>query len=448
MKTILPLLLQVVLIFINAFFASAEIAVISLNAPKLRRSAEEGDKTAIRLLKMVDSPSSFLSTIQVGITLAGFLASAFAADSFSDPLVKWIYQDLGFTVFSEQVLDTLAVIFITIILSYFMLIFGELVPKRIAMQKSYAVAKFCSGVLNFLAVVMKPVVWFLSFSTNLMLKLLRMKTDAKEEDVTEEEIRLLVDIGGESGAIQADERELIENVFEFNNTLVREVMTPGIDVQGIEIGTGRDEILEIIEKSGLSRFPVYEENMDKIIGVLNTRDYLLNLQNPSPKKMDALLREAYFVPEYIAIDKLFHDMQKAKIHFAVVVGEYGDTVGICTLEDLLEELVGNIYDEFDPHEEPELEQLEENLWRVSGEINLEDLGDALDVTFDPELECDTLGGLVLTQLHSIPQDGAHFTVQTNGLEIDVKKVIHRRITEAYVRLLTPGEQAANPAQES
>lgn len=433
MNSVIPLLLQVVLILINAFFASAEIAVISLNAPKLRRQAEEGDKTAKKLLKMVDSPSAFLSTIQVGITLAGFLASAFAADSFSDPLVRWLMEDVGFTAIPEHVLDTVVVIVITIILSYFMLIFGELVPKRIAMQKSFAVAKMSSGVLSFLSVVMKPVIWFLSFSTNLVLKILRMKTETEEEDVTEEEIRLMVDIGEENGAIQSDEKEMIENVFEFNNTLVREVMTPSVDVRGIDISAGEQEILELIMSSGLSRYPVYRGDLDKIVGILNVRDYLLNLQSPHKKELSELIRAAYFVPEYIAIDKLFHDMQVGKIHFAVVVGEYGDTVGICTLEDLLEELVGNIYDEFDPHEEPEIEQIEDNLWRVSGEINLEDLGDAIDVEFSPDLECDTLGGLVLTQLHSIPQDGARFTVETHDIEIEVKKVINRRITEAYVR---------------
>lgn len=433
MNPVFPLLVQVVLILINAFFASAEIAVISLNAPKLRRMAEDGDKTAGKLIKMVESPSAFLSTIQVGITLAGFLASAFAAESFSDPLVRWLLDDVGFTVFSENVLDKIVVIFITVILSYFMLIFGELVPKRIAMQKSYAVARFSSRILSSLSVVMKPMVWFLSFSTNLVLKVLHMKTETQEEDVTEEEIRLMVDIGQESGAIQADEKEMIENVFEFNNTLVREVMTPCVDVQGIPANATQGEILTVIEQSGLSRFPVYEENIDKIIGVLNTREYLLNLQSPAPQPLGALVREAYFVPEYIAIDKLFHDMQKGKIHFAVVVGEYGETVGICTLEDLLEELVGNIYDEFDPHEKPEIEPIGENCWRVSGDINLEDLSATIGVAFPPDLECDTLGGLVLTQLHSIPQDGAHFTVETNGLAIEVKEVIHRRITEAVVQ---------------
>lgn len=435
MNPVIPLLLQIVLILINAFFASAEIAVISLNAPKLRRQAEEGDKTAKKLIKKVESPSSFLSTIQVGITLAGFLASAFAADSFSDPLVRWLVDDLGVTAVSEKVLDTIAVIGITLVLSYFMLIFGELVPKRIAMQKSYAVAKISSGILTAIAVVMKPVVWFLSFSTNLVLKLLRMKTETAEEDVTEEEIRLMVDIGEESGAIQADEKEMIENVFDFNNTLVREVMTPSVDVKGIPIGAGEEDVLELISASGLSRFPVYEGDLDKVVGILNARDYLLNMHKQPKKNLQELIREAYFVPEYISTDKLFHDMQKGKIHFAVVVGEYGDTVGICTLEDLLEELVGNIYDEFDPHEKPDVEQLEDNLWRVSGDINLEDLSNAIDIDFDPDLECDTLGGLVLTQLHSIPQDGAHFTVETNGIEIEVKEVIHRRITEAHVQIV-------------
>ena len=202
MNSIVPqLLLQVILIFLNAFFAAAEIAVISLNATKLRKSAEDGDKTCARLLKLVEEPSGFLSTIQIGITLAGFLGSAFAADNFSGYLVNWVYQDLGFHALPVSVLDTLSVIVITIILSYFTLIFGELVPKRIAMQKSFAVAKFVYRVVSFVALIMKPAVAFLSLSTNVVLKLFGMKTEAEEETVTEEEIRLMVELGEENGCL-------------------------------------------------------------------------------------------------------------------------------------------------------------------------------------------------------------------------------------------------------
>ena len=272
------ILVLVILILINAFFAAAEIAVISLSETKLRKQAEEGDKKAKKLLVLMQAPDSFLSAIQIAITLAGFLSSAFAADSFSDPLVHWLTVDKGFTAIPAPTLNTLMVVLITIILSYFSLVLGELVPKRIAMKKTEVVARFTVGAVTSVAAVFRPVIWLLSKSTNGVLRLLHIDPKADEEDVSEDEIRMMVDLGEERGAIESNEKELIDNIFEFNNTTAEDVMIHRTDMVMLWVEDTREEILATIRSSGLSRFPVYEENADDIIGILSTREYLLNAQ--------------------------------------------------------------------------------------------------------------------------------------------------------------------------
>nr|WP_308626503.1 hemolysin family protein [uncultured Eisenbergiella sp.] len=427
------LLLQVILILLNAFFAAAEIAVVSLNGTKLRKLEEEGDNKAGKLLRLVEEPASFLSTIQVGITLAGFLGSAFAADNFSEYLVKWVYEDLGFRGIPEAALDTMAVVVITIILSYFTLIFGELVPKRIAMQKSLEVAKFSSGVISGVAVIMKPIIWFLSFSTNTILRILHMKTEAEEDSVTEEEIRMMVELGGEKGTIDQEEQEWIQNVFRFDDISVRDAMTREPDVVSFSLEEGDEEILRTIRETGLSRYPVYDEDINDIAGILNARDYLLNRGCAEPKQMQELLREAYFVPDTIHADDLFRDMQTNKVHIAIVIDEYGQTAGIITMEDLLEEIVGNIYDEFDPDQMPEMVRLEENLWRVSGGVAIEELAEELDIDLPEDTDYDTVGGMIYSCLRTIPADGSQFDVQVNGLDIHVEVIEDQRIETALIR---------------
>ncbi len=428
------LLLQAVLIAINAFFASTEIAVISLNANKLRRQAEEGDKKAAQMMKMVEKPEGFLSTIQIGITLAGFLGSAFAADNFAARLTDWMVNVQHVTI-APDALNTIAVILITLILSYFTLVFGELVPKRIAMQRPDKVARMSSNVIYGLSVVMKPIIWLLSVSTNGILRLLRIDPHAKDDEVTEEEIRLMVDIGQEKGAILADEKQLIENVFEFNNRTAKDVMIHRTDVAAVWDEDTPEEIVETIERSGLSRFPVYHDDLDDVIGVLNTRDYLLNARKEKPKPLKELLRPVYCVPETVHTDVLFRDMQKTKTHFAVVIDEYGGTSGIVTMEDLLEELVGNIYDEFDPLVEQDVTQLEDNLWRVAGSVEIETLAQTIGVEIPGNEEYDTLGGLIFSRLSTIPSDGATPDVEAYGLRIHVEQIEDRRVEWALVSKL-------------
>ncbi len=429
------LLLQVILIAINAFFAMTEIAVISLNATKLKKMEEDGDKVATRLLRMVEHSTSFLSTIQIGITLAGYLGSAFAADSFSDGLTSWLYNTVGFQVLSYQALNSVSVVIITVILSYFTLIFGELVPKRIAMQKSMQVAKIASSVITALATVMRPVIWFLTFSTNTVLKLLRLKTTSEEETVTEEEIRMMVDLGEERGTIDSDEGEWIDNVFEFGETTVREAMTHVSELVAIPVDATQDEITKVIRESGRSRIPVYAKNLDDILGILNAREFLLERGEGGDKLPERLIRPAYFVPETLRAATLFKDMQQKKQHIAVVVDEYGQTSGIVTMEDLLEEIVGSIYDETDPAEELPITQIEDGVWRALGSAELDEIADAMDIEFPEDLDFDTLNGLVFSQLNNIPKDGTVLDLQAYGLDIHVERIARRRVVSATLRKL-------------
>ncbi|WP_353423861.1 hemolysin family protein [Christensenella massiliensis] len=430
------LLLQVVLIAINAFFASTEIAVISLNANKVRRMAEEGDRKAKQMLKMVEVPEGFLSTIQIAITLAGFLGSAFAADNFASRLTDWMINVQGVAI-APDTLNTIAVILITLILSYFTLVFGELVPKRVAMQKPDQVARMSAGIITALSIIMKPIVWLLSVSTNGVLRLMRMNPHAEEETVTEEEIRLMVDIGEEKGAIETVEKEMIENIFEFNNTTAKDVMTHRTNVTAIWKEDTPEDIMTAIRESGLSRFPVYDEDIDDIIGILSTRAYLLNEKSDHPKPLTEIIYPAYCVPESVHTDVLFREMQRQKIHIAVVVDEYGGMSGIVTMEDLLEEIVGNIYDEFDPQDEQDILEVKPGLWRISGAAEIEDIAEAVGVELPEDEDFDTLGGLVYSQLSTIPEDGSHPEVDAYGLHIRVEKIEDRRVEWALVSKAAP-----------
>jgi len=439
------LLLQFVLILINAFFAATEIAVISINENKVRKQAEEGDKKAAQMLRLAESPSDFLSTIQVCITLGGFLASAFAASNLASRLTRSLING-GFTLLSEQTLGTVSMIVITIILSYFTLVLGELTPKRIAMQNPEKVARMSTGIIIVVQKIFKPIVWLLSVSTNGLLRLMRINPHADKNTVTEEEIRMMVDIGGEKGAIQEDEREMIENIFEFNNITAEYVMVHRMDVVAIHVEDTFDDILQTIRESGLSRFPVYDEDIDDIIGILNTRDFLMNTHEQQPKIMRELLRPAYLIPETVQADVLFRDMQQQKVHMAIVVDEYGGMSGIVTMEDLIEEIVGNIYDEFDPTEENEIVQVSENLWRCDGSVDLDTLAETLDVELPLDEEYDTLGGMVFSCFNTIPEDGSTPEVDIHGLHVQVEEITDHRLEKALVSIIPPAEPEEKPQE--
>ncbi len=439
------LLLQLILILVNAFFACAEIAVVSLNEKKMEKLAEEGDKKAARIVSMLKSPEKFLSTIQICITLAGFLGSAFAADNFAGRITASIAKGRTLTSGELQTLNTLAIVAVTLILSYVTLVLGELVPKRIAMKKPEKVAKMVIGTISFSAKLARPVVWFLSISTNAVLRLLRIDPKAETEEVTEEEIRMMVDAGEEDGNIEANEKELIENIFEFNNTTAADVMVHRTEMSAIDVEETFEGILKIIDETGFSRFPVYEGDTDNIIGILGTRKFLMNLCTDQKQGIRDMLYEPYFVPESVRADVLFRDMQAKKAHIAVVLDEYGGTAGLITLEDLLEQIVGNIYDETDDVvEEVDIEKLSDNLWRIQGTAMLDAVEEELEIDFTSEDdEYSTMTGLIFSRFTTIPADGETPELVIDRLHIQVEEITEHRVVSALVELLSEsdGEEA-------
>lgn len=437
MNTVIwQILVQILLIALNAFFAASEIAVISLNEVKLRRQVEEGDKKAEKLLGMMGDSTSFLSTIQVGITLAGFLGSAFAADGFSDPLVNWLINTCGITAVPRSVLDTVAVIVITIILSFFTLVLGELVPKRVAMRNPEKLARKVCGVIGGLSKAMNPVVWLLSVSTNGVLRLFGINPHEEGEDVSEEDILDLVDAVEEQGEIDNDTKEMIENVFEFDNTPVSGIMTRRSDMVVLYESDAQEEIMKTISESRLSRFPVCGEDTDDIKGILLVREYLLALQEHPDCKITDMLQPVKFVPDTLPANRLFRDMRENQIHMVIVVDEYGQTVGLVTMEDLLEEIVGNIYDETDEPETPDVTEIGENQWRIVGATPIEDVEATVGLTLRGEEDTyDTFGGFIIANLAYIPQDGEtpEFTFQSltvKVLQIEEKRILLTEVIKA------------------
>lgn len=442
MDIVPKLILQFVLIAVNAFFAAAEIAIISLNTNKLQKEAEEGDKVASKLLRLAEEPTDFLSTIQIGITLAGFLGSAFAADNFATMLTDWVYYGLQWAFLDYGVFNTIAIIVITLLLSYFTLVLGELLPKRIAMQKPRAVARFTVNIVLAISVLMKPFIGLLAVSTNAILRVFRFKTKAEKEEITEEEIRMMVDIGEEKGTIEREERTMIENVFEFNNTEACDVMTPFVDVKAIAVDATDEEIHTVIAETGRSRYPVYGEDKNDVLGFLYARDFLLDRSHGGSMPLSEMLRPAYFVPESIHTDKLFRAMQKSKRHVAMVINEFGAVAGIVTLEDLLEEIVGNIYDEYDENEAPAIVPLDDGTFRVRGTAEIDEIFEALGVPLpDEEPDFHTLGGLVYSNISVVPDDGTTVDVEACGLSIHVDVIVDRRFESAIVKKLPAPETA-------
>lgn len=428
------LLLQIILIALNAVFASAEIAVLSINEMKLERMAEQGNQRAKRLFRLVKEPARFLATIQVAITLSGFLGSAFAADNFSEPLVDWILS-LGVKI-PRTTLDACSVIVITLILSYFTLVFGELVPKRIAMKRSEQLALGISGLVSGISVIFKPLVSFLSISTNFVLRLCGIDPNEEEDQVSEEEIRMLVDVGSEKGAIAHQEKEFIQNIFEFNDTMIENIATHRTDVVMLWTEDDMDSWKETIHNSRHTRFPICEGSPDHVIGVLNTKEYFRTADKSRENILRTAVHTPYFVLETTRADVVFKNMKLTKHSMAIVIDEYGGMTGIVTLSDLIEELVGDLSDEFpdDKGSEPELKRINDGIWRIRGNIELcvleETLGQKLISS-----EFDTLTGLVFDKLGIIPEDGERdIEIEIQNLQIQIKCIKDHQIEEAIIEL--------------
>ena len=432
MQTFISLLVVIILILINAFFSGTEMAVITLNDAKIRKMAEDGHKRAKLVLKFIDSPSNFLATIQVGVTFAGFLSSAFAASSFADKIALWIDPTMEY-----KWLPTVCTVGITLILSYFSLVFGELVPKRIAQKYPEKWAFLSAGLVRFFGIVAKPFVVFLTVSTNAILRLFRIDPDEIDKEVTEEEIRMMVDVGSETGNIEDSEKEMIENIFEFNDKEVSEIMTHRKKIVSLPIDAPFEEVMRIAREERYTRIPVYNENIDDIEGILHIKD-LIGIKAPTeeePFELKKLIREPLVVHEKRKISSLFAEMKTCGMQMAVIVDEYGGTMGICTIEDMLEEIVGNITDEFDD-EEQNLIKLSNGDYIVAGDTTLSDLEDILDMELDAE-EYDTIAGLVIQLLDRVPEEKEHPVVTYKNINIKVLHVEDRWISKVMIHILPP-----------
>ncbi len=426
------ILLQVVLIMLNAIFACAEIAIISMNDNKMAKMASEGDKRAVRLQKLTSQPARFLATIQVAITLSGFLGSAFAAENFSGVIVDWLVG-LGVTI-PVKVLDSAAVIFITIILSYFTLVFGELVPKQVAMRKAESLALGLSSLISGIAKAFAPLVSLLTLSTNGVLRLMGIDPNAVEEEVSEEEIRMMVDVGSEKGTIDFEEKEFIQNVFEFNDLSADEILTHRTEVVMLDLEDSMETWKEIIYGSKHTRYPVCDGTADNIVGILNSKHYFRLEDKSRESVMENAVMPAYFVLDTVKADTLFRNMKKGHHMLAVVLDEYGGMSGIITINDLVEQLVGDLGDEAVEEETDPIKQVSEDTWVIQGSALLEDISEKLGVPLSSE-EFDTLSGLVLHEQESIPDDGAEITVEIEQLHISSAKIMNHQVESAVVRVI-------------
>ena len=417
------LIILAVLIFLNAFFAASEIAFISLNDTKIEKQAKDGNKKAKQIEKMLKTPSKFLATIQIGITLAGFLSSAFASDTFAEKLAPILFQCMPF--FSLGVWKSISIIIITIILSFFTLVFGELVPKRLAMKNYEKIAFGTIGIIRAISIITSPFVKFLTLVTNSISKLFGVGEN-EEESVTEEEIKMMVDQGEEKGTIKEEEKELINNVFEFNDITASEIMKHRKDIFAVDINISNDELMEELSKEEYrySRIPVYDETIDEIKGILYIKDVLKNIGKKN-FKVKNVVKDAYFVSQTRLINEVFKELQKNKMQIAIIIDEYGGTAGLITMEDILEELVGDIYDEYDK-EEKEFEKIDENTYIIVGSMPIYDVNKLLNANI-PEGDYDTLSGFLQEKLGRNPEEEENPIIETKEVTYKIEKYEDKRI---------------------
>lgn len=421
------LLLQLVFIALNAIFACAEIAVISINDVKLAKLAASGDKRAIRIARLTSQPARFLATIQISITLAGFLGSAFAADNFAGKLVELLLKT-GTTI-PAHTLNAISVVLITLILSYFTLVFGELVPKRLAMKKAERIAFALSGIISAISTVFKPLVWLLTASTNGILRLLGINPNEEDSSVTEEEIRMMIDAGSEKGAIEADEKELLQNVFEFNDVSAADMLTHRTMVDMLWLEESDEAWAKLVSSTNHSYYPICADTADDVVGILRARDYLRLSERTRDNVMANAVSEPLFVPESVKADDLFREMRRSRDHFAVVLDEYGGMSGIVTMNDIVEQLVGDIDGQQD--DEEAIVPIDGGRYSVGGCAPLEDIAEKLGLDL-PTDEFDTIGGLIFSACDTIPPDGSRFSVKVCGISADVDRIMDHRIVHAVI----------------
>ena len=417
------LIILVILILLNAYFAASEIAFISLNDAKIEKQAKEGNKKAKQIEKMLKEPSKFLATIQIGITLAGFLSSAFASDTFADKLAPILNSYIPAV--SLGIWKSVSIIVITIILSFFTLVFGELVPKRLAMKHYEKISYATIGVIRTISIITAPFVKLLTTVTNAISKIFGVGEN-EEEAVTEEEIKMMVNQGEEKGTIKEEEKELINNVFEFNDITVSEIMRHRTDMFAVDINISNEELLSELSKEEYrySRIPVYDETIDEIKGIIYIKDILKNI-NKKNFKVKNIVKEAYFISKSRLINEVFKELQKNKMQIAIIVDEYGGTAGLVTMEDILEELVGDNYDEYDK-EEKEYEKIDENTYILSGSLPIHDVNKLLNAEI-PEGDYDTISGFLQEKLGRIPNDKEKPIIETEKVTYKIQKYEDKRI---------------------
>ncbi|MDL2310408.1 hemolysin family protein [Peptostreptococcaceae bacterium OttesenSCG-928-C18] len=441
----MQIIILILLTMLNAFFAASEMAMVSVDKKKLANRAEEGDRKAKMLLKLLNEPSKFLSTIQVGVTLAGFFSAGSASTGLSKDLGGFL-NGLG-----VPYATNISFLSVTIVLAFFNLVFGELVPKRIALLHADKFSMMAIPIINLVAKIMRPFVWLLSMTTNGVLRLLGQKTEGVEEKVTLEEIRSMVEVGQEQGVINPIEREMIDSVIGFDDKLAEDVMTARTEVFMINVDSETDEYIGEMMELKYSRIPVYEDDIDNIIGILYIKDYLKEAFIHGFEKVDIrkILKPAYFVPERKNINDLFLELQEGKKHMAILIDEYGGFSGIVTMEDLIEEIMGDIDDEYD-HDEPDIKVINSQTFHARGSLSIKELNSKLESKFDEDTEnYDTLGGLLIYHLGYIPTDGETRTLTIEGIDFYIEEVKDKRIQ--FVKITLPenyGKEVNNETEKS
>ena len=431
----LRILLLVILTCVNAFFASAEIALIQINEAKFKKMAEAGDKKAKKVLKLIDNTGKLLSNIQVGVTLSGFLSSAFAADFFADMITDALIGAFPMMKGYEELILAVSVIVITVVLSYFTLVFGELVPKRVAMKKGEKLARFAAGPLTVTGKFFAPFIKLLTWSVNGVLRILGINPNEEEEDVTEEEIILMVNEGQEQGVLGDEESEMINNVLEFNDTTAGEVMVHRTEVVALPVTASYEELIDVAANERYSRIPIYENKIDNIVGLVHIKS-LIGLGKDKFEGIGNMLLPVPFVAESQTIDDVFNFLKKNKSHMAVVLDEFGGTAGILTMEDILEELVGNILDEYDASEEQIddlMEKQEENVYIIDGLAEIDDVNDELDIELPTE-DYNTVSGFVIGMLGEIPEADTHPEFEYQNIKFTVLESTKKIVTSVKLEI--------------
>lgn len=435
---IVKLVILLALILVNAFFAMSELAIISLNDNKIDKMAEDGNKKAKKIVKLTENSSKFLSTIQIGVTLAGFLTSASASTTFASMITDALRGTVVYNALGEGLINGIAVVIVTIIMSYFSLVLGELVPKKIAMQVPEKISFKIVDILLLFSKLFAPLVKILSVSTNAVVRLLGFNPHADEETVTEEEIRMMVDVGGEKGVIEDVQKEMINNIFEFDDLDAGDIMTHRTDMVAVEVGDDLSEVVDTAVSEGYSRIPVYEDDQDNIIGIVYVKDLLAYVGKKMPaKSLRDIMRTPMYVPESKICGDLFKEMTEKRTQMAVVVDEYGGTAGIVTLEDIVEAIVGNIQDEYDDEDE-EISKINETTFTIDGMTNLEEVAE-LTGTELPEGSYDTVAGFIIKELGLLPEEGKTYEVNYKNLKLTVLSVDERRIDKVRVEILPSTE---------